>query len=71
MQGDTRTLLTGTQRTDLFLGKPENEKPFLATVPMGRGSTPQDVANACAYLSSDAASFITGIEIPVDGGRCV
>ena len=43
----------------------------MATVPMGRGSTPSDVANACLYLGSDAASFITGIDIPVDGGRCV
>jgi NAD(P)-dependent dehydrogenase (short-subunit alcohol dehydrogenase family) len=60
-----------TTRTELFLGKPDNEKAFMATVPMGRGSTPKDVANACCYLASDDASFITGIEIPVDGGRCV
>ena len=58
-------------RTDLFLGKPENEKTFMATVPLGRGSTPRDVANACCYLISEEANFITGIEIPVDGGRCV
>jgi NAD(P)-dependent dehydrogenase (short-subunit alcohol dehydrogenase family) len=63
--------LISLQRTELFLGKPENEKPFMATVPMGRGSSPKDVAEACCYLGSDAASFITGIEIPVDGGRCV
>lgn len=43
----------------------------MATVPMGRGSSPKDVAQACCYLSSDEASYITGIEIPVDGGRCV
>jgi NAD(P)-dependent dehydrogenase (short-subunit alcohol dehydrogenase family) len=64
-------LLTVIYRTELFLGKPENEKPFMATVPMGRGSTPKDVANACCYLASDSASFITGTELPVDGGRCV
>lgn len=58
-------------RTDLFLGKPENEKAFMATIPLGRGSTPLDVANACAFLCSEEASFLTGIEIPVDGGRCV
>ncbi|WPG99205.1 Hypothetical protein R9X50_00201600 [Acrodontium crateriforme] len=61
----------GTGLTDLFLGKPENEKVFMATIPLGRGSTPRDVANACCYLASDEADFITGIDVPVDGGRCV
>jgi len=61
----------GTGLTDLFLGKPENAKAFTATVPLGRGSTPKDVANACCFLSSDEAEFITGIDFPVDGGRCV
>lgn len=58
-------------RSDLFLGKPENEKAFMATVPMGRGSTPKDVGNACAFLASDESGFLTGIDMPVDGGRCV
>jgi len=61
----------GTGLTDLFLGKPEAEKTFMATVPLGRGSTPRDVANSCCFLCSDEADFLTGIEIPVDGGRCV
>lgn len=61
----------GTGLTDLFLGKPENEKPFMATVPLGRGSSPKDVANACLYLCSDEGNFLTGIDVPVDGGRCV
>lgn len=58
-------------RTDMFLGKPENEKPFIATVPLGRGSTPADIGNACAFLASNEAEFLTGIDLPVDGGRCV
>jgi NAD(P)-dependent dehydrogenase (short-subunit alcohol dehydrogenase family) len=58
-------------RTELFLGKPENEKPFMATVPMGRGATPPDVANTCAFLASDEAAFLTGNAVEVDGGRCV
>ena len=58
-------------RTELFLGKPENEKTFMATVPLGRGSTPRDVANACCFLASDEADYLTGIDVPVDGGRCV
>lgn len=50
---------------------PENRKRFLATIPMGRFSTPEDVANACLYLASDEAKFITGVCLEVDGGRCV
>ncbi|KAK5137350.1 hypothetical protein LTR08_008927 [Meristemomyces frigidus] len=61
----------GTGLTDLFLGKPENEKTFIATVPLGRGSTPKDIANVCSFLCSSDAEFLTGTNIPVDGGRCV
>ena len=44
---------------------------FLVTIPLGRFSTAQDVANACLYLASDEASFVTGVNLEVDGGRCV
>lgn len=50
---------------------PENRKRFLATIPLGRFSTPQDIANACLYLASDETTFITGACLEVDGGRCV
>lgn len=50
---------------------PENRKKFLATIPLGRMSKPADVANACLYLASDEAEFITGVCLEVDGGRCV
>ncbi|KAH6989390.1 oxidoreductase [Ilyonectria sp. MPI-CAGE-AT-0026] len=63
-----------TGMTHLFLGKadtPENREAFVATVPLGRPSTPADVANTCCYLASDEAAFITGTNIEVDGGRCV
>ncbi len=63
-----------TGMTHLFLGKPdtaENRAGFVATVPMGRPSTPADIANACCYLASDEANFITGVNLEVDGGRCV
>ncbi len=49
----------------------EAKKRFLATVPLGRFSTPLDVANACLYLASDEAAFISGVCIEVDGARCV
>ena len=49
----------------------EAKKRFLATIPLGRFSTPLDVANACLYLASDEASMISGTCIEVDGARCV
>ena len=50
---------------------PENRKNFLATIALGRLSTPLDIAPAALYLASDDAEFITGVEFPVDGGRTV
>ncbi|KAI0431297.1 3-oxoacyl-reductase [Xylaria sp. FL1042] len=67
-------VIGSTGMTHLFIGKPdtpENRKAFESTVPLGRGSTPADVANACCYLASHEAAFITGINLEVDGGRCV
>jgi len=49
----------------------EAKKRFLATIPLGRFSTPLDVANACLYLASDEANFISGVCIEVDGARSV
>jgi len=50
---------------------PETEAKFVSTIPLGRPSTPADVANAVLYLASDEAAFITGVCLEVDGGRCV
>lgn len=50
---------------------PEMEQKVLDTIPMGRRATPQDVANAYAYLASDEASFLTGVCLDVDGGRSI
>ena len=38
-------------------------------IPMGRVGLPSDIANAVAFLASDLAGYITGVELPVDGGR--
>ena len=57
-----------------FAGGPVDEarrEKFRASIPMGRFSTALDVANACLYLASEDASFVTGVCIEVDGGRCV
>lgn len=50
---------------------PENRARFIATIPLGRFSRADDVANAALYLASDAAAFISGVELPVDGARTV
>ncbi|MZR30383.1 glucose 1-dehydrogenase [Sneathiella litorea] len=44
---------------------------FVATIPLGRENTPRDLAHAALWLASDDASFITGVALEVDGGRCV
>ncbi len=57
-----------------FMGGEETEEmkaKFVATIPIGRFSTPQDIANAALYLASDEANFITGVCMEVDGGRCI
>jgi 3-oxoacyl-[acyl-carrier protein] reductase len=50
---------------------PENRARFLATIPLGRLSRPEDIANAALYLASDEAAFLTGVLLPVDGGRTI
>ncbi len=63
-----------TQMLKEFMGGEETEEiadKFRATIPIGRFSTPLDIANAALYLASDEANFITGVCLEVDGGRCV
>jgi 3-oxoacyl-[acyl-carrier protein] reductase len=56
-----------------FMGEdtPERRQQFVNSIPLGRFSTPQDIANAALYLASDEASMITGVVLEVDGGRCI
>jgi 3-oxoacyl-[acyl-carrier protein] reductase len=56
-----------------FMGEdtPEMRAKFLATIPLGRFSTPQDMGHAASFLCSDEASMITGVALEVDGGRCI
>jgi 3-oxoacyl-[acyl-carrier protein] reductase len=49
----------------------EAKKRFLSTIPLGRFSTPLDVANACLYLASDEAGLVSGVCLEVDGARSV
>ncbi|HEX4296996.1 MAG TPA: glucose 1-dehydrogenase [Devosia sp.] len=56
-----------------FMGEdtPEMRARFLATIPIGRFSTPADIGNAACYLCSDEASMVTGVALEVDGGRVI
>ncbi|MNK09593.1 4-formylbenzenesulfonate dehydrogenase TsaC1/TsaC2 [compost metagenome] len=56
-----------------FMGEdtPEVRAKFLASIPIGRFSTPEDMGAAAAFLCSDDASMITGVAMEVDGGRCI
>jgi 3-oxoacyl-[acyl-carrier protein] reductase len=49
----------------------ENRASFLAGIPLGRMSTPADIAKAAVFLCSDDAEFITGLCMEVDGGRTI
>jgi 3-oxoacyl-[acyl-carrier protein] reductase len=63
-----------TGMLEQFMGvpdTPENRAKFLATIPLGRMSTPEDIANAALFLAEPSSNFITGVAIEVDGGRCV
>jgi 3-oxoacyl-[acyl-carrier protein] reductase len=57
-----------------FMGgadSPERRAKFVATIPLGRLSTPADIAKTALFLVSSDAEFLTGVCVEVDGGRCV
>ncbi|MDR6147147.1 meso-butanediol dehydrogenase/(S,S)-butanediol dehydrogenase/diacetyl reductase [Sphingomonas sp. SORGH_AS870] len=60
--------LTYTALTEGMKEQPELIAKFEARIPMGRGAEPDDIAGAIAFLASEDARFITGINLPVDGG---
>ena len=57
----------------LFMGEdtPEKRAQFISSIPLGRLSHPEDMANAALFLCSDEAEMITGLCMEVDGGRCI
>jgi 3-oxoacyl-[acyl-carrier protein] reductase len=59
---------------EAFMGKddtPENREKFIGTIPLGRFSKPSDIATACVNFADDESAFLTGVVLPVDGGRTV
>lgn len=63
--------LTASRMTATTIANPEWSAPTLARTPAGRLGEPRDITGAVLFLSSDAASWITGQTLPVDGGYTV
>lgn len=51
-----------------YWGRPEIEEPFLASMPLGRWATEDEIAAPIVFLLGDGASMITGVSLPIDGG---
>jgi NAD(P)-dependent dehydrogenase (short-subunit alcohol dehydrogenase family) len=60
---------TDTGMLDRFTGTPENKAALVSGVPLGRIGKSADIANTILFLASDAASFVTGQIVSVDGGK--
>ena len=67
-------VLGETGLLEAFMGvpeTPENRAKFIGTIPLGRMSRPSDIANACVYMAGEESEFLTGVILPVDGGRTI
>lgn len=58
----------GQKNLDAVLADPQHKKEFLATIPLGRIGKPEEVAPVVLFLASNAAHYLTGSNIVVDGG---
>ena len=57
-----------TEQGDLYYGGEEGLKRVAAIMPMGRMGLPEDIGDACLFLASPLASWITGSNLVVHGG---
>jgi 3-oxoacyl-[acyl-carrier protein] reductase len=67
-------VMGATGMLELFMGMPdtpENRTKFVSTIPLGRLVEPEDIARAAIYFVSDESEFVTGVTLPVDGGRTI
>jgi NAD(P)-dependent dehydrogenase (short-subunit alcohol dehydrogenase family) len=60
----------GTEMNHAVMQNPEANAQFLASIPVGRWGKVEDIGSLAQFLCSDAASFITGTDILIDGGWC-
>ncbi|MBU6268378.1 MAG: SDR family oxidoreductase [Sphingomonadales bacterium] len=65
------TMWTGLVEASKTHAEPPADFPTLAGIPMGRWGTARDIAEAALYLASDAAAYVTGVVLPVDGGYSI
>ena len=68
LPGNIRTKMTAGLSSGAHADPVENERFAAGLAPQGRMGTPEEIADAVCFLASDAATHITGIELPVDGG---
>jgi NAD(P)-dependent dehydrogenase (short-subunit alcohol dehydrogenase family) len=57
-----------TEMSAFYWGRPDIGEPFLDQMPLGRWATEDEIAAPIVFLLSDAASMITGVCLPIDGG---
>jgi len=61
--------LIRTRLTERHFSSPEVLRDYFRHIPLGRGGMPEEVAQACVFLASEQASYITGATLFVDGGQ--